>query len=109
MPHVFRYDAEEECACETVPSSRSAAQPEVKRAAQASGATYFIYRGELVGFEYELAQKCAADRDLRLELVVPPSRDDLLPWLIQGKGDVVAASLRSSVECTWREGVAFSL
>jgi len=73
-----------------------------------SGATYFIYRGELVGFEYELAQKFAADRDLRLELVVPPSRDDLLPWLIQGKGDVVAAGLSASAERAAREGVAFS-
>jgi membrane-bound lytic murein transglycosylase F len=73
-----------------------------------SGATYFIYKGELVGFEYELARKFATDRGLRLELVVPPSRRDLLPWLVQGKGDVVAASLSASPERAAREGVAFS-
>jgi len=73
-----------------------------------SGATYFIYKGDLVGFEYELARKFATDRGLRIELVVPPSRDDLLPWLIQGKGDVVAAGLSASAERAEREGVAFS-
>jgi membrane-bound lytic murein transglycosylase F len=30
--------------------------------------------------------------DVRLQMVVPPSHADLVPWLLQGKGDVIAAS-----------------
>lgn len=58
-----------------------------------SGATYFLYRGELLGFEYELAQQFANEHGMKVELVVPPSRDLLLPWLKEGRGDIVAAAL----------------
>jgi membrane-bound lytic murein transglycosylase F len=69
--------------------------------------TYFLWRGELLGFEYELAKRFADRHNLRLEMVVPPSRDLLLPWLEQGRGDLVAASL--AINDTRREqGVAFS-
>jgi membrane-bound lytic murein transglycosylase F len=30
---------------------------------------------------------------VRLEMVVAPSRDELIPWLLEGRGDLVAASL----------------
>lgn len=58
-----------------------------------NAATYFLWRGELMGFEYELSREFAQRHGLRLQMVVPPSRDQLLPWLMQGKGDLVAASL----------------
>lgn len=61
-----------------------------------SAATYFLWRGELLGFEYELAKRFADEHGLRLEMVVPPGRDDLIPWLEQGKGDLIAASLTIS-------------
>jgi membrane-bound lytic murein transglycosylase F len=58
-----------------------------------NAATYFLWRGELMGFEYELAKRFADQLGVRLEMIVAPSRDVLLTWLVQGKGDMVAASL----------------
>ncbi len=55
--------------------------------------TYFLYRGRQFGFEYELAALMAKKLGVRLEMVVPPSRKDLVPWLLAGKGDVIAAAL----------------
>jgi len=70
-------------------------------------ATYFLWRGELLGFEYELARHFAKKHKLRVEMVVPPSREDLIPWLLEGKGDVIAASMTISSERE-AQGVAFS-
>jgi membrane-bound lytic murein transglycosylase F len=72
-----------------------------------SAATYFIWRGELLGFEYDLARRFAERLDLNLEVVVPPSHADLLSWLLQGYGDVVAAGLTATDERR-RMGVEFS-
>lgn len=70
-------------------------------------ATYFLWRGELLGFEYELARHFAQQHNLRLEMVVPPSREDLIPWLLEGRGDLIAASMTMTPERQAR-GVAFS-
>ncbi|RMH07106.1 MAG: lytic transglycosylase F [Nitrospirae bacterium] len=70
-------------------------------------ATYFLWRGELLGFEYELARHFAKSHHLQVEMIVPPSRDDLIPWLLEGKGDVIAASMTITPE-RMAQGVAFS-
>lgn len=72
-----------------------------------TAATYFIWRGQLLGFEYDLARRFADRFGLQLEIVVPPSQANLLSWLRQGYGDIVAAGLTPSRE---REllGVSFS-
>lgn len=72
-----------------------------------NASTYFLWRGELLGFDYELVKRFAEEHGLRLEMVVPPSRDDLLTWLSEGKGDIVAASLTVTADRKTR-GVAFS-
>ncbi|MCG6969448.1 MAG: transporter substrate-binding domain-containing protein, partial [Gammaproteobacteria bacterium] len=71
-----------------------------------NAATYFLWRGELMGFEYELAREFAKREGLRLQMVVPPSRDQLIPWLREGKGDLVAASL--TIEPELENGIRFS-
>ena len=53
-----------------------------------NAASYFLYRGELMGFEYELAREFADYHDLRLEVVVPPSHRELTTWLLEGKADI---------------------
>lgn len=72
-----------------------------------SVATYFIWRGNLLGFEYDLARRFADHLGLDLQIVVPPSHADLISWLVQGYGDVVAAGLTPSDERR-RMGVEFS-
>ena len=72
-----------------------------------SGATYFVYRGQLLGFEYELAERFAKSQGLYLELVVPPTRTALIPWLREGRGDLIAASLTPTRERDVQE-IAFS-
>ena len=57
-----------------------------------NAANYFLYRGELLGFEYELMREFAEQNGLQLKVVVPPRQVDLYNWLISGKGDVIAAS-----------------
>ena len=59
-----------------------------------------------MGFEYELVREFARRHDLRLQMVVPPSRDQLIPWLLEGKGDLVAASL--TIEPELENGIRFS-
>lgn len=72
-----------------------------------AAATYFLWRGRLRGFEYELAREFARRHHLRLEMIVPPSNEDLLAWLVQGRGDVVASALTPTDERR-SMGVAFS-
>jgi membrane-bound lytic murein transglycosylase F len=68
--------------------------------------TYFIHRGRQLGFEYELLRRFASDRGLRLEIVIPPTHDDLIPWLREGRGDVIAAAMTVTPERARR--VAFT-
>ena len=60
--------------------------------------TYFIYRGQQIGFEYELIKRFASQHDLRLEIVIPDSHAELLPYLNEGKGDVVASAMTITEE-----------
>ena len=69
--------------------------------------TYFIYRGQQIGFEYELIKRFASQHDLRLEIVIPNSHAELLSYLNEGKGDVVASAMTITEER--QEQVAFTL
>lgn len=60
--------------------------------------TYFIHRGLQVGYEYELMKKFASEHGLRLEIVIPKSHAELLSYLNEGKGDVVAAAMTITPE-----------
>jgi membrane-bound lytic murein transglycosylase F len=60
--------------------------------------TFFIYKGEQLGFEYELAKEFAKSIGVLLELVVPPSREALLEFLEAGKGDLIAAGMTRTPE-----------
>ena len=55
--------------------------------------TYFIHRGMQVGFEYELLKEFASRNDLRLEIVIPDNHAELMDYLNEGKGDIVAAAM----------------
>jgi membrane-bound lytic murein transglycosylase F len=55
--------------------------------------TYFVYRGEPLGYEYELLREFARSRNLALKMVVVTDRRSLLPLLNSGEGDIAAARL----------------
>ncbi|MFP2927055.1 transporter substrate-binding domain-containing protein [Pyxidicoccus sp. 3LG] len=63
-----------------------------------SPVTYFLHRGEQAGFDYQMAKLAAQALKVRLEVVVPPTYDQLIPWLKEGRGDVIASALTATVE-----------
>jgi len=72
-----------------------------------NAASYFLWRGELLGFEYELVKAFAKKHQLRLEVIVVPSHEDLIPMLIEGKGDMIAAFMTATKERE-KQGIKFS-
>ncbi len=57
-----------------------------------SGVSYFLYRGQPMGFDYDVAKMLAKKLGVGIEMVVAPSNEMLIPWLLQGRGDIIAAS-----------------
>src|SRR5688572_17585643 len=55
--------------------------------------TYFVYRGEPLGYEYELLREFATAQGLKLKMVVVTDPKSLLPLLNEGEGDIAAARL----------------
>ncbi|MFH1476937.1 MAG: transporter substrate-binding domain-containing protein [Verrucomicrobiota bacterium] len=58
-----------------------------------TAATYFLWKGALRGFEYEMASRFAKQNGLQLEVIVAPDYDSLIPMLLAGRGDFIAAFL----------------
>lgn len=58
-----------------------------------SATSYFLYRGEPMGYEYELLKRLADDLGVELELKVSKNLDELLPELKKGTVDIVAHAL----------------
>ena len=58
-----------------------------------SSISYFDYRGEPMGFQYELAKQFAQSLGLKLDLKVAPSTEDLVQMLLAGEGDLIAYPL----------------
>lgn len=62
--------------------------------ATSNSTTYFLYRGEPMGFEYELLRDFAEEHQVNLRFeVMGENREELLAELNEGRGDVVAARL----------------
>jgi membrane-bound lytic murein transglycosylase F len=74
-----------------------------------SAATYFLHRGELMGFEYELWRRFAERHGMRLQVVVADGHDELLPWLVDGRGDLVAAGLTETEHLLHQEVLGWSV
>jgi membrane-bound lytic murein transglycosylase F len=72
-----------------------------------NAATYFIWRGELVGFEHDLAMEFGRQHGLAIEFLVAPSHERMLVALAEGFGDVIAAGITRTPD-RQDEGFAFS-
>ena len=55
--------------------------------------TYFLHRGVLAGFEYELLQRFADEQELLLEVLLAADRNELKALLEAGRGDLISAAL----------------
>lgn len=51
---------------------------------------YFIYKGQTMGFEYELFKRLANHLQVRLEVVLARNVDSVIPMLNRGEGDIIA-------------------
>jgi membrane-bound lytic murein transglycosylase F len=58
-----------------------------------NAASYFVWRGEILGFDHDLAVEFAKRLGVQVEFIVAPTRAALFAWLFEGRGDVVAASI----------------
>jgi membrane-bound lytic murein transglycosylase F len=87
--------------------------PAIKRrqtlrvATRNSAANYFAWRGQLLGFEYELAKHFADYLGVRLEVVVANGENELLSMLRNGRADF-AASFLTRDDAASDNGIAYS-
>ena len=72
-----------------------------------NAASYFLYRGELLGFEYDLLQEFTRYHGLRLEVVVPPDHQEYPTWLLEGKVDAGLGFLHAN-ESHRRRGIEYT-
>jgi membrane-bound lytic murein transglycosylase F len=70
-----------------------------------SSTSYFDYRGEPMGFQYELAQQFAEHLGVKLRVKVGTSAEDLVSKLLQGEGDLIAYNL--PVTKAYKDSVEF--
>lgn len=69
--------------------------------------SYFLYRGQAMGFEYEILEDIAKRLDIKLELVVCKNMDDLFTMLNNGDGDMIAYGL--TITSDRKEFVKFTI
>ncbi|MCZ6616846.1 MAG: transporter substrate-binding domain-containing protein [Gammaproteobacteria bacterium] len=69
--------------------------------------TFFLWRGELLGFEYELLKLFAKEQGVRLEVVLAPDRASLFENLKLDHADVLAAAVTVTEE-RLESGLRFS-
>ena len=58
-----------------------------------SSTSYFDYRGEPMGFQYELAQMFCHSIGVQLKIKAVNSEDELVRQLLAGEGDLIAYNL----------------
>ncbi|NLR92562.1 MltF family protein [Flammeovirga agarivorans] len=63
-----------------------------------SSTSYFVYKGETMGYEYELLKRLADDLDLELHVKVKTNSDSLRIALQKGEGDIIAYGLAITKE-----------
>ncbi|MGB0938114.1 MAG: transporter substrate-binding domain-containing protein [Colwellia sp.] len=60
--------------------------------------TYFLWRGELLGFEYEIMNKFADVYNVRLNYIVADTHEEMIEMLKNGEGDIIAAGISRTKE-----------
>lgn len=65
----------------------------IRVAMQNDAASYFVYRGQQVGFQFELAEHLAMKLGVRLEVVIPERPNDMARMLIENQVDLAAMAV----------------
>ncbi len=55
-----------------------------------SSTSYFIYRGQVMGYEYELLKRLTDYMELELEIKVVDDMDQIFDMLLRGEGDIIS-------------------
>ena len=74
------------------------ADGKIKALINYSATSYFIYRGQPMGFEYELLNQYAKSQGVELEVIPIKNMDSMFIHLNHGVGDVVAANLTVTLD-----------
>lgn len=69
--------------------------------------SYFMWKGILMGFDYDLAKEFAELHNIDLQVIAVPHDQSLIEWLQAGRGDFAGAALTIS-ERRRQQGVDFS-
>ncbi|GEM_PF-70910 len=69
--------------------------------------SYYLWKGVLRGFDYEMAKAFADKHKLQLQVVVVPNEEDLVDWVVDGRADIAGASSTITQERI-DHGAAFS-
>jgi membrane-bound lytic murein transglycosylase F len=60
--------------------------------------SYFIHKGQPLGYEYEMLKLFADENELKLDVKIIGNIENILDTLLEGKGDLVASNLSISQE-----------
>lgn len=67
--------------------------------------SYFMYRGQDMGFQYETSQQFAKSLGVKLTIKTADSVEDLIHRLLAGEGDLIAYNL--PVTKRWKDSLAY--
>ena len=70
-----------------------------------SSTSYFNYRGQEMGFQYELSEQFAKSLGLKLRIEVADNADELIRKLLAGEGDMIAYNLPITKE--WKDSILY--
>lgn len=70
-----------------------------------SSTSYFIYRGQDMGFQYELSEQFAKSLGVKLRIEVARNVHELIEKLLAGKGDLIAYNLPITKE--WKDSLIY--
>ncbi len=71
-----------------------------------SSTSYFLYKGQPMGYEYDLLKRFAKELDVKLEITVSNSIDTMFQSLLDGKVDLIAHGI--TITNKRKERVTFS-
>ncbi len=61
-------------------------------------ACFFMHRGQLMGFEYELVNRFAKQHGLEVVVIIPEHWNDMGKWLEDGRADLIAATITMTAQ-----------